>query len=1126
MKHKLILFVLLFGAVFLSAQTYHTLNIDGNNDFRTTSEKFNTTSGETLPAYVTWDNTYLYFGFSGSTPSGIVTDNDRVYHIYLDTDPQSNPTSGTGTKFGEAWRYIPTLPFSANYHYAFKSKFNEEIKRVFDGSNWTNATFSTNNYKGSGFWELKIKLSDIGNPSKILLVAYVEEDWNEGGSVGYICGGVPSGLFTNNNSQGNITFNNTFLGFELRDGIYPNANYNLNNSTFDKWDVKINASVNSLSDNCYSGMSFYATDGYDTLIDLPKPGNPPSNFISVYFEHNDWSAYLGNYYSKDIKKIESLNANYKTWTFKVNTDKTNETVTLVFSEFADVPSNYEIKLKDLTTNTVQDIRSNQNYTYNSGTKGVRTFELTIGVAPVPNISIDPTSLNFNQVLVGSSSNKDFKITNTGNTTLTVSNVVSSNAKYTFSGGTSYTIAAGAEKTVTVTFSPTAVGTENGNITITSDDPDSPTTNVTLTGEGYQTNPNIVVTPTSLAFGNVTVNTSSNLSLKIKNTGDANLSITNIVSGNSVFTFSGGTTYTIAPNDSVSLTVTFSPTALTTYNSNLTITSNDPNQGTLNVALSGTGTALPPNITVSPSSLNFGNVAVGNTNSLNITVSNDGGAVLNILNIIVNGAIFSYSGNTSFSIAPSASNQLAILFKPTSATSFSGSVKIISNSPGEDTVTVTLTGVGTTSSLTNKFNPGWSLMSIPLAPANPLASNVIGSVIYPYYLYGYNNSGGYIGKDTLSIGSGYWLGIEDTATISLIGLGNTETVNKNLNNGWNLVSSPFIKNISKATVQFTKGNETVSADEAVTRGWIQNSYYEYNSNTSSYSLSDSLKQWKGYWFVSLTDNLIMKFDYPTLTESINLNKPDLEPSVNDWKVNIIAKLDNLEDNILNFGANVNATDGFDSKYDLAKPPVSPANNSVYSYFYNNGSSIITKLANDIKKSFTSPDLGKTWAFEIISTKSGTVELSWNNILNELPTPIKENYQFKLTGYGITNYLNMLSNKSYQFNAEANVPYSFVINGIITGVDNESSLNYDYKLMQNYPNPFNPSTIISFTLPQATFVTLKVYDMLGSEVATLVNSEIQSGYYQINFNANGLSSGVYFYTIKAGNFTDTKKLILAK
>jgi hypothetical protein len=271
---------------------------------------------------------------------------------------------------------------------------------------------------------------------------------------------------------------------------------------------------------------------------------------------------------------------------------------------------------------------------------------------------------------------------------------------------------------------------------------------------------------------------------------------------------------------------------------------------------------------------------------------------------------------------------------------------------------------------------------------------------------------------------------------------------------------------------------------------------------------------------------MKFDYPTLTESINLNKPDLEPSVNDWKVNIIAKLDNLEDNILNFGANVNATDGFDSKYDLAKPPVSPANNSVYSYFYNNGSSIITKLANDIKKSFTSPDLGKTWAFEIISTKSGTVELSWNNILNELPTPIKENYQFKLTGYGITNYLNMLSNKSYQFNAEANVPYSFVINGIITGVDNESSLNYDYKLMQNYPNPFNPSTIISFTLPQATFVTLKVYDMLGSEVATLVNSEIQSGYYQINFNANGLSSGVYFYTIKAGNFTDTKKLILAK
>lgn len=1126
MKHKLILFVLFVFAIGLQAQTYHSINIDGNNDFKNATEKFSTTSGETLPAYVTWDSEYLYFGFSGSTPAGSITDGGRAYHIYIDTDPQSNPTSGTGTIYGDAWRYNPTLPFSANYHYVFKSSDNTEVRRVYNGSAWVDANFSTGNYKGSGYWELKIKLSDIGNPYKILLLAYVEEDWNDNGYIGSICGGLPSGLFTNTNTQGQITFNNTFLGFELRDGIFPNADYNLNNSTFDKWDVKINSAVGSLSDNSYAGMSFYANDGFDTLIDLPKPGNPPSNYISTYFEHSDWSVYLGNYYSRDIKKLVSLNSGYKVWTFKVNTDKTNEIVTLVFSEFADVPNNYEIKLKDLTTNTTQDIRTNQNYTYNSGTKGARTFELTIGVAPIPNIAVDPTSLNFGQVLLGATSNKDIKITNTGNTTLTVSNVESSNNKYTFNGGTSYTIAAGGEKTVTVTFNPTVVGTENGNLTITSDDPDTPASTVTLTGEGFQTNPNIVVTPSSLAFGNVTVNTSSNLSLKIKNTGDANLSISNVVSGNSVYTFTGGTTHTVLPNDSVTITVTFLPTAATAYNTNLTITSNDPDQGTLNVALTGTGTALQPNITVDPTSLNFGNIAVGNTKSLNITLTNDGQADLNISNIIVNGSVFSYSGSTNFNIVPAANNQISILFKPTSATTFNGTVKIASNSPGEDTVTVTLTGVGTTSSLSNKFSAGWSLMSIPLTPSNSLANNVIGSVIYPFYLYGYTIAGGYTSKDTLFTAFGYWLGIEDTATIRVIGLGNIETVDKALNTGWNLVSDPYIKNISKGIVKFTKGSETVSAEEAVTRGWIQNNYYEYNTTTSSYALSDSLKQWKGYWFVSLTDNLKMKFEYPTLTESIKPNKPKVEPSINDWSVNIFAKVDNSEDNILSFGANINATDGFDAKYDLAKPPVSPSNNSVYSYFPNTGSTIITKLANDIKKSYTTPDEGKTWSFDIISDKTGIVELSWNDILTQLPNVIKENYKFKLTGFGITNSLNMLTNKSYQFNAESNVPYSFVINSIITGIDDENALNYDFKLMQNYPNPFNPSTIIAFTLPNSAFVTLKVYDMLGSEVTTLVNTEVQSGYHQINFNASGLSSGVYFYTIKAGNFTDTKKLILAK
>lgn len=85
---------------------------------------------------------------------------------------------------------------------------------------------------------------------------------------------------------------------------------------------------------------------------------------------------------------------------------------------------------------------------------------------------------------------------------------------------------------------------------------------------------------------------------------------------------------------------------------------------------------------------------------------------------------------------------------------------------------------------------------------------------------------------------------------------------------------------------------------------------------------------------------------------------------------------------------------------------------------------------------------------------------------------------------------------------------------------------YDLGQNYPNPFNPSTSIKFSIPEAGLVTLKVFNLLGQEVATLVNSEKTSGVYEATFDASSISSGIYFYTLEAKNFTSTKKMVLLK
>jgi hypothetical protein len=97
---------------------------------------------------------------------------------------------------------------------------------------------------------------------------------------------------------------------------------------------------------------------------------------------------------------------------------------------------------------------------------------------------------------------------------------------------------------------------------------------------------------------------------------------------------------------------------------------------------------------------------------------------------------------------------------------------------------------------------------------------------------------------------------------------------------------------------------------------------------------------------------------------------------------------------------------------------------------------------------------------------------------------------------------------------------------TGVDENGLTKLDFTLSQNYPNPFNPSTNINFTLPNTEFVTLKIYDVLGKEVATLINEELNAGNHTKIWDAKNLSSGVYFYKLQAGKFSETKKMILVR
>jgi hypothetical protein len=98
--------------------------------------------------------------------------------------------------------------------------------------------------------------------------------------------------------------------------------------------------------------------------------------------------------------------------------------------------------------------------------------------------------------------------------------------------------------------------------------------------------------------------------------------------------------------------------------------------------------------------------------------------------------------------------------------------------------------------------------------------------------------------------------------------------------------------------------------------------------------------------------------------------------------------------------------------------------------------------------------------------------------------------------------------------------------LVDVESEPGIISEFRLEQNYPNPFNPSTKIKFRISDFGFVSLKIFDVLGNEVATLVSEMKQAGDYEVEFTSNDLSSGIYFYQLIAGSLTDTKKMILLR
>src|SRR5579872_137511 len=315
----------------------------------------------------------------------------------------------------------------------------------------------------------------------------------------------------------------------------------------------------------------------------------------------------------------------------------------------------------------------------------------VGIA-AGQLASNPSSEAFGSVTVGNQRSVSEDITNTGGTSVTISQAAISGTGFSMTGMTTpLTVDAGQSTSFTVVFSPQSAGTASGRVTLTSNAPNS-TLTISLSGTGIAPG-QLAGNPSSEDFGSVTVGSQGTASERITNTGGTNVTISQAAISGTGFSLSGLTTpTTLAAGQSATFTVTFAPQATGSASGNITLSSNGANP-TLTIPLSGNGITAGQ-LTGNPSSEDFGSVNVGSQQTASETVTNTGGSSVSISQISITGTGFSLSGiSAHLTLTAGQSATFTTAFTPQTASAASGSVRIISNA-SNSTLTITLSGTGT------------------------------------------------------------------------------------------------------------------------------------------------------------------------------------------------------------------------------------------------------------------------------------------------------------------------------------------------------------------------------------------------------------------------------------------------
>jgi len=317
----------------------------------------------------------------------------------------------------------------------------------------------------------------------------------------------------------------------------------------------------------------------------------------------------------------------------------------------------------------------------------------------PQLTLSSSSLAFGSVALNTTSAKTLTLTSAGTAALTVNSVSLVGARFSVSGAVFPTVLnPGQTLSIQVSFNPTVIGAASGTLAISSNSTTGSTILVALSGSGTTaTTPQLTLSTSALAFGNVTLNSTLTKTLTLTSSGTAPVTVNSATLSGAGFSIKGMTfPTTLNPGQSVTLQVSFKPTVAGASNGTITISSNSSVGSSATVSLSGAGvSSTNPVLTLSAATLNFGDDPVGTPATMQLTLTSTGTSPVTVSSASITGAGFTFSGATfPVTLNPTIAISIQVKFTPTTVGAATGTLTFASNSSSGSTNVVNLIGTGT------------------------------------------------------------------------------------------------------------------------------------------------------------------------------------------------------------------------------------------------------------------------------------------------------------------------------------------------------------------------------------------------------------------------------------------------